>query len=68
VLQLRLGYRSAAILFAAIGLALLAATAAGSSAIRRRRTATAVITVLAGLVGVVLYWRVLDLVASGSLG
>jgi hypothetical protein len=66
--QLRLGYRSAAILFAAIGLALLAATAAGSSAIRRRRTATAVITVLAGLVGVVLYWRVLDLVASGSLG
>jgi hypothetical protein len=65
--QLRLGYHSAAILFLVIGLALLAVIVLSSQVVRRRLAATAGITVLTGLVGVVIYWQVLDMVVGSSL-
>jgi hypothetical protein len=55
--QLRLGYHSTAILFFVIGLVLLAVMVFTSPSLRHRLAATAGITVLTGLVGVVVYCR-----------
>jgi hypothetical protein len=64
--QLRLGYRSAAILFLVIGFALLAVIVLASQSLRRRLAVTAGITVLTGLVGVVVYWQVLATLTGSS--
>jgi Family of unknown function (DUF6518) len=64
---LRLGYHSAAVLFLLIGFALLVVVVLVSQSLRRRLAATAGITVLAGLVGVVIYWQGLDALTGSSL-
>jgi hypothetical protein len=58
--QLRLHDRSAALLFLATGLALLAGLASASADVRHRLAVTAAITLVAALVGVAVYWQVLD--------
>jgi hypothetical protein len=65
--QLRLGYHSAAILFLLIGFTLLVVVVLASQSLRRRLAATAGITVLAGLVGIIIYWQVLDALTGSSL-
>jgi len=65
--QLRLGYHYAAILFLLIGFALLVVMVLASQGLRRRLVATTGITVLAGLVGIVIYWQVLDALIGSSL-
>lgn len=64
--QLRLGYHSAAMLFAVIGLALLAVVVLASRPVRRRPAATAGITALACLAGVVIYGPVLAVLSLGG--
>jgi hypothetical protein len=66
--QLRLGYRSAAILFLVIGLALLVVVVLASRPLRHRLVATAGITILTGLVGIVVYWQLLAALAGNNLG
>jgi hypothetical protein len=65
--QLRLGYQSAAILFLLIGFALLVVVVLASQSLRRRLAATTGITVLAGLVGILFFWQVLDALIGSSL-
>ena len=57
--QLRLGYHSEAILFLAIGFALLAVTVLASPSLRQRVAFTAGVSVLIVLAGVVVYWQLL---------
>jgi hypothetical protein len=64
--QLRLGYRSAAILFLVIGFVLLAVIVLASQPLRHRLAVTTGIAVLTGLVGVVVYWQVLAALTGSS--